>query len=357
VRGNNTTWKVVIAGLGWIAEMVHLPYLCSSLVVDLLGGYDVDETRTQQMVKRFGLRPFTAWDRLLEAGADVAVIATPPSTHGELVVSALNHHMHVICEKPLATSAKEARAIATASKGAKRHVFCCMTNRYRSDVQRMASAVREARIGEPRFMRASWLRARGVPMSLGALEKGVLWDLGIHLIDLAVWMTGWRNPISVTANQTRIAPSETIETANWYRRGAYVNPKSFGADTATIEVSFKNGAIASVEVSWAAHIPDDRTEILLLGTDAALRLSTVFGWSSSRDLVKGPPLAISSCQEDDWIPLVSKQNRDHLEYKAQLDSFFNSLGGRPNATDQMDELVEVIKIMEAGELNMRRLGD
>lgn len=349
------TWQVAIAGLGWVAETIHLPYLSSSPVVNLVGGLDSDERRSQLMFERFGLVPFQSVDHLLASPADIVVICTPPSSHAALIIRALRHGKHVICEKPLATSITDARAIAGVSRATRRHVFCCMSNRYRQDVQRMALEVREGRIGEPRFMRASWLRARGIPASEGALEKGVLWDLGTHLIDLAVWVTGWRDPVSVTANQTQIALGQPLETASWYRHSPSVSANSPMIDTVIVDIVFRNGAIGSIEASWAAHIPDDRTEILLLGTEAALRLYTVFGWSSSRDLVPGPALSISSRHDTGWIELLREQDREHSEYRTQLDHFFESLRRGSGEAEELEVVLEGITILGAAESDLKQL--
>jgi len=307
------------------------------------------------MCEQFGLIPFQSVDALLASPAEIVVICTPPSSHAALTISALQHGKHVICEKPLATSSMDARAIADVSRATGRHVFCCMTNRYRPDVRRMAREVREGGIGEPRFMRVSWFRARGIPTTEGALEKGVLWDLGAHLIDLVVWVTGWRDPVRVTANQTQTALGRPIEAASWYGHSSSVSASTRVMDTVAVDIVFRNGGIGCVEASWAAHIPEDRTEVLLFGSEAALRLSTVFGWSPSRDSVPGPALAMSSRHQSTWLPLLAEQDREHTEYRAQLDHFFECIRMGSGVAEELEVTLDSVSILTAAEADLERL--
>ena len=145
-------WRVAVAGLGWVAERVHLPYLAASTDMDLLGAFDLDHERQEEITRRWGVRAYPSLEALLGSGAEVLFVCTPPRTHAALTHSALRRGIHVVCEKPLAPSGAEARAIAEHAGAVGRHVFCCMTNRFRSDVRRLRAEVQAGTIGKPRLV-------------------------------------------------------------------------------------------------------------------------------------------------------------------------------------------------------------
>jgi predicted dehydrogenase len=318
-------WRVGVLGLGWVARQVHLPYLVSSAEAEIVAAFDPDRACAQAVRELFGIPTLDSMEQLFETPSDVVFVCSPPATHGALARMALECGRHVVCEKPLAMTAEEAEAIAGLAWRRGLKLFCCLTNRYRPDVQRLAETTAAGAIGEPRYVRAEWLRSRGIPNTSGALDHGVLWDLGTHLVDLVLWVTGWGSPTHVCATSLTLAGDVRAERATWHAAASRPVSGPLPDDTSLLELQFGRGQAAHVEASWCAHVPQDRTELLVLGTTGALHLQTVFGWSPHRDEVAEPALAVSDPDRSRWHALLTTQDRERSEYRRQLDVFFTQL--------------------------------
>jgi predicted dehydrogenase len=146
----------------------------------------------------------TDWRRLLERDdIDLVDICTPGDTHAEIAVAALEAGKHVLCEKPLANSVAEARAMAEAAARAAEHGTRAMVGFTYRRVPAIALArqlVAEGRIGTVRHVRAQylqdWIADPAAPMSW-RLDKskagsGALGDIGAHIVDLTQFITGDR---------------------------------------------------------------------------------------------------------------------------------------------------------------------
>ena len=353
----SVAWPVAVIGVGMVAERVHLPYLQAAPDVKIVGVYDTNPRRLKAVATAFDLPRFETARDVMASAAEIVWICTPPRSHGALIKEALAGGKHVVCEKPLCTSSAEAGEVARMATATGRHVFCCMTNRYRQDVTRMTAEVRAGTIGIPTYVRATWLRSAGLPGTTGALEAGVLWDIGSHLVDLVFWITGWDRPTRVTARAVRTRPRERAEYATWYGHGPLGDAGEDCADTAIVDLACGEAGLAHVEVSWAAHVPADYTEILVLGTSSALRLSTVFGWSPARQRIEGPALTRADTARGVWSELLGSQDRAHTEYVAQLDHFFDALNrGQPLAAE-LESTILGVNVLTCAHADIRESGD
>jgi predicted dehydrogenase len=232
--------------------------------------------------------------------------------------------------------------VAIARRGGLR-VFCCMTNRYRTDVKQVKLEIEAGTIGIPKYVRASWLRSAGIPRSQGAVSAGVLWDLGSHLVDLVLWLTDWSELTAWQVYRTKVAPSRQ-EHASWYGFDSAEHlDLERSPDTAVLSLVFGQSGAAHLEASWAAHVPYDHTEILIVGSASAIRLTSVFGWSPARQWIPGPAVVVADKERGYWKPLVFDQDRKHTEYVAQLEYFFDSL---ETAQWSHEDLLSVVRYVE-----------
>lgn len=159
---------------------------------------------------------------------DAVVICTPAESHRELVELALNHHKHVLIEKPLAHDPVDARAIsALAEKHTDKIVMVGHCERYDRAYLDVRRAVDDGEVGTPRFISASRLS----PLHLNNREwlLGPL-DTAVHDIDLMLWLMGDR-PITVAA---RAAERSTGK----------------GWDHVCYDIRFANGALAQGHIGW-----------------------------------------------------------------------------------------------------------
>ena len=167
----------------------------------VLCGRDAD--RVAEAAERLGWESTeTDWTRLLvRDDVDLVDICTPGDTHAEIAVAALEAGKHVLCEKPLANSVEEARAMADAAERAAAQGVMAMvgfTYRRTPAIALARQLVSEGRIGEIRHVRAQylqdWLSDPLSPMTWRLQKEkagsGALGDIGAHIVDLTQFITG-----------------------------------------------------------------------------------------------------------------------------------------------------------------------
>src|SRR5579862_6667335 len=111
--------RVGLIGLGNAGYTLHLPALAALPEAQVVGAVDPDRERRERAAAKFGVPVFETFDQLLDrAKADLIVIGTPPDSHGSYCRKALGAGMHVLCEKPFASSVAEAEEIIAAARQA-----------------------------------------------------------------------------------------------------------------------------------------------------------------------------------------------------------------------------------------------
>jgi predicted dehydrogenase len=159
-----------------------------------------DETAVAAAAQRLGWESYTTdWRTLVKReDIDVIDICTPGDSHAEIAIAALAAGKHVLCEKPLANSVPEARAMVAAAESAAGIAMCGFNYRRVPAAALMHQMVREGRVGTIRHVRATylqdWIVDPQFPL-VWRLQKdkagsGALGDIGAHIIDLTQHITG-----------------------------------------------------------------------------------------------------------------------------------------------------------------------
>jgi predicted dehydrogenase len=206
-----------VVGCGAIATLYQLPALRRCPQLELVGVVDTDVAWARRVARRFGARDAFADYRDLIGRVDAALVATPNHTHADITCALLEGGAHVLCEKPMAgTRAEVERMIDTSARtGARLMAAHCL--RFSPNFAMLKQAISAGWLGEIREISGGI----GAPYQAGAQRTdfrrqkrlaggGVLIDLGTHLIDMALWLTGGR-PVGVTYEATR-APGWEVET-------------------------------------------------------------------------------------------------------------------------------------------------
>ncbi len=185
--------KLGVLGTGRAAEFLHAPALLDlQKEIRVCAAYDTDPNRARAFCSRFpGARVASSVDELLES-VDAVAILTPPASHGELAMQAIGAGRHVLIEKPLAATAADAIALARTAKDAGICAAAGHNLRFHRLVRRAADAVKTGRLGKLRRIEMRWSSPasnqpgwRDDPGQGG----GVVFDLGVHHIDLARFIT------------------------------------------------------------------------------------------------------------------------------------------------------------------------
>ena len=253
--------------------------------VDVIGIVDTDEGRLNLVGDEFGIneRFSTVEDMFASRAPDIVSIAVPNLYHKPLTMLALEHGAHVLCEKPMATNTADAQEMLDAASKAGKRLMINFNNRFTSQSQALKREVDSGTLGEIYFGRTVWHRRRGIPKFGGWFGKkeisggGPLIDLGVHRLDLALWLMGDPEPDWVLgATYDPIAKRLADEAGIDYSV----------EDLAVAFIRFKNGASLVVEASWASHIAETELMITrLLGSKAGLvQRNTAQGYEFEAEL-------------------------------------------------------------------------
>jgi UDP-N-acetyl-2-amino-2-deoxyglucuronate dehydrogenase len=197
--------RVGFVGLGRVARMFHVPALKRVPGAVVVGGWDAVPAARDSWTGETGFPAFARLDDLLAAGPDVALIATPPDSHLELCLWALDNGLHVVCEKPFVATAGEADQVLAAAAAAGRQV--AVNHQFREKpifrVLRERIAAREyGRLAFCQVWQLMDLAPWDEPTAWRAgMSDRVLFEGGVHLVDLLVGFFG-EEPEAVFARRS-----------------------------------------------------------------------------------------------------------------------------------------------------------
>ncbi len=239
---NTKRYRAAVIGGGAIAQECHLPGYTIDPRADLVAFADPVKARHGEIQERFGdVAGYTDYREMLtEVRPDVVSICTPNTMHASMAVDALKGGAHVLCEKPLATTLRDADHMIETAKCARKKLMTGFTHRLYAGPQRCKALLKDRAIGKPFMIRVR--NAHGGPYPGWAKGKwfynpekaagGVLLDMGIHAIDLCHWLFG---PVKSISAQTKTLVKRI--------------PLD---DNALILLEFKNGAMGYIEAGWTS---------------------------------------------------------------------------------------------------------
>ncbi|OIJ17470.1 oxidoreductase [Anaerobacillus alkalilacustris] len=266
--------KVAIIGCGGIAKGKHMPSLAKLETVEMVAFCDRKFKRAEEAAKKYGTedaKVYEDYQELLKDEAiDVIHVCTPNSSHCEISIASLEAGKHVMCEKPMAKTAEEARKMIEAAKRTGKKLTIGYQNRFRPDSQYLQKVTSNGDLGEVYYAKAHAIRRRAVPTWGVFLDEekqggGPLIDIGTHALDLTLWMMNNYKP-KVVMGSTFHKLGEKENAANAW--GSW-DPKKFKVeDSAFGFIKMENGATIVLESSWALNSLDvDEAKCTLCGTE------------------------------------------------------------------------------------------
>lgn len=267
--------RIGIIGCGGIANGKHMPALKKQKDVQMVAFCDIIEERAVKAAKDYGTpdaKTYTDYKELLEDKTiDVVHVCTPNKEHSFITIDALEAGKHVMCEKPMAKTYAEAKAMLDAAKRTGRKLTIGYQNRHTPQALYVKQACDEGVLGDIYYANAIALRRRAVPtwgVFLNEDEQGggPLIDIGTHALDLTLWCMNNYRPKMVVGTKYRKLADQT-QTANAW--GDW-DPKEFTVeDSAFGFVVMENGATIILQSSWALNILDaNEAAFRLCGTKA-----------------------------------------------------------------------------------------
>lgn len=232
---------------------------------NLLAVCDIDTAKVKAVQEEFAVpMAFADFDEMLACeDLDVVSIALQNHLHEPFTVKALEAGKHVLCEKPMAMNAAEAQRMVDAAASAKRKLMIRFNFRFQPASRVLKQYVDAGELGDVYYARTAWLRKRGFPgLDSWFVQKnlsggGPLIDLGVHRLDLALWLMGYPRAVSVSAGCYSHLAKQLAD-----RAGASVDVE----DLAVAFIRLDNGAVLLLEASWALNCGQEEIRTTLFGT-------------------------------------------------------------------------------------------
>jgi predicted dehydrogenase len=271
--------SVGIIGLGNIGRY-HADRLRNA-GAEIVGGMDVLPEARERFERDYGVATYGDYEELYPI-ADAIVVTTPNKFHEEYAISALEAGLDVLLEKPLAHSVESAERIVAAAESAEGFCMVGFHNRYLPPIEMLTTERDRGRFGELSHIEANYIRRRGIPgrgswfTSKEIAGGGALIDIGVHALDLALYVLDFPEITEVTG----VARSEfgTREDYTYLQMwGEDTGHERFDVeDSVNAFIRCADGQTISLDVAWAANRPTDN-DFIVRGTDAGAHLDRASG--------------------------------------------------------------------------------
>ena len=243
----------------------------------VVANFDPDVGRRDALAKKHDIaRQHESAEALFaDPEVDAVYVAVPNKFHAPLAKQALEAGKHVILDKPFALSLAEAKTVVAAAEASGRTFALGMNQRFGRPQQQLKTLVEQGKLGEVYHAKAFWFRRSGIPKMgtwFGNKELaggGCLLDIGVHLLDLALYLTDNFEPVSVFGQTYTEFGDRGLGEGGWGLSDRDEKQAFDVDDFATALVKFRNGMTVNLDVSWACHAEDaSKMDVTLYGTDA-----------------------------------------------------------------------------------------
>ncbi len=313
----NDPIRVAVVGAGGVAQVAHLPVLNKLKGVEVVAICDNDLGKAQALAGRnsIGSTYDDIEDVLQYAHPDAVVICTPNHLHEIHVVAALAAGAHVLCERPLALTVDGVERVLQASEKYGRRVMVGMNHRFRTDVQAVRGFLAGGDLGPLQVIRAGWhvfqpsRQMMGWRLRRQEAGGGALLDLGLPLLDLGLWLSGWPAPKRVSA-QRLPSGRDTVE------------------DLGSAIVVCENGLAITLDVSWRHLGEGERFWFNVAGPKGSAQIQPLKIFKESHgSVVDVTPTGASS-----------RESQFTQSYRAEWTYFLAVIKGDVNAPPPRDQL-------------------
>jgi len=277
---NNKSLRMGVIGLGAGRFMVVSSQLVEG--VDVVAICDLDADRLVSFGSEFNIpnsAHYTDYKRMFsEAELDVVHIALPNALHEDVAIAALKAGLHAIVEKPMTIDTASAQRMLDAEKRTGKKIMVVYNRRYRADTQWARLMFEDGKLGDIYHINVQWRRETGIPGggwfgNKAVAGGGSLIDLGVHVIDMALFVIGYPNVVTVSGQTW----------GKFGHRGQKINrdradegkqkAMTFNVeDNAVGFVRLDGGTTMSIQASWAEHTKPktDHMYLEFLGTEGSI---------------------------------------------------------------------------------------
>lgn len=264
-----TRLRIGFLGTGWIGRH-RMAAMADTGLIDVVAVADPSEAmqhEAQAIAPAAAIVPDL--DALLSLDLDGVVIATPSALHAAQTIQALEAGVAVFCQKPLGRDAAEVTAAVDAARRADRLLHVDLSYRQTAAMQAIAARIRDGGLGTPQLIDLVFHNAYGPDKPWfydpAASGGGCVMDLGVHLIDLALWALDW--------------PAVEDVRAHLFSGGAPLGTRTdVVEDLATATLTLAGGTVVTLACSWRLHAGEEAAiAARFYGSDGGTSLSNVDG--------------------------------------------------------------------------------
>ena len=316
--------RIAVIGLGSVAQMVHLPNLMKIKNSEVTSVSEINKNRLHSVADKFEIKKrYTNYlDLLKNNEVDAVIISTPTHLHKQIAIDCLNAGKDVLVEKPLARNSDEGKEIIDCAKKNNRKLMVGMNLRYRPDCMLIRSLIDAGEIGEPFYIKCGWIRKQSSNEKWFSKREeaggGVILDLGVNLLDLALWLADYPKAV-------------TVSTKNFHHRSGKLE------DTSISFIRCEKSITISIEASWS------------LTEEKDLFYANVYG---TKGTIGANPFRLIKVYDDEHIDLGSTYNDSPTEafkksYLNELKSFIGAIRGLNPIFSSGDEAIQMLTIAES----------
>ena len=317
--------RVGIVGAGAIAQVSHFPAYHRMPGVKLTAVCDVDLAKARRVASRYNvphvLESFEELARLDDV--DVVDICLPNHLHAPATLAALEAGKDVHCERPFSRSSEEAAAMVRAARERDRVLMSGFNNRYREDAILLRRFIAEGEIGRIFYGKAGWLMQASTWSGAGWRKKkkyaggGVLMDLGIQMLDMALWILGMPKVVTVSATANPRPSLDDMES------------------TASAFLRLANDNVITLEVSWGLLMERDFAYVNLFGEKGVALLN---------------PLRLHKEMHGSLVNVTpnlgATKNPYKLSYESEIRHFIDCVRTRARPDSSAEDALLILQLLE-----------
>jgi predicted dehydrogenase len=319
--GERARPRVGFLGVGWIGRH-RLQSLAETESVEIAALADCNTSVAAAAAAQIpGAAVLPCLDAMLQHGLDGLVIATPTALHAEQTIAALQSGLAVFCQKPLGRTADETRRVLQTARQRDRLLAVDMSYRFVRGVKKIKAIADAGEIGEIYAMELIFHNAYGPDKAWyydpSLAGGGCVIDLGIHLIDLALWLLDFPGVQQVSS---RLFTQGRRLTRN----------EPVLEDYAVARLDIETGATVSISCSW--RLPAGCDALIsgsFYGTKGGLALRNVGGsfydfraeefHGTSRKVLDEPPDSWGGRAAAAWAACLAANGRYEAEVERSID--------------------------------------
>lgn len=259
-----------IIGCGKIAQVRHIPEYAENPDAKLVGFYDINQQRAEELAKKYGAKAFASVEDLLaDESIDAVSICVANHAHAEVTIMALEAGKDVLCEKPMATTMDDCEAMVATAKKTGKKLMIGQNQRLAKAHAKAKKLIDEGWIGNVLTFRTTF--GHGGPETWSVdpgkntwffdktkAAMGAMADLGIHKTDLIQFLLG-QKVVKVSAEVTTLDKTDA--------NGNLIQVD----DNAICIYTMENGVIGTMTASWTFYGPEDNSTVLY-GTKGIMRI-------------------------------------------------------------------------------------